>query len=118
MGRRFGLRLLRSPPRTARAIARKMAVIAWQLDNEFNCHMDVSYAPSDTVAFRRWLKAKYKTLDRLNDAWGTKFWSQQYTDWEQIDLPHPTATYLNPSVLLDETRFISDCVVRLNWLLA
>ncbi len=87
-------------------------IIAWQLDNEFNCHMDVSYAPSDTIAFRKWLKEKYKTLARLNDAWGTRFWSQTYSDWDQIDLPHPTPTYPNPTHLLDETRFISDCVVR------
>jgi beta-galactosidase len=86
-------------------------LIAWQLDNEFNCHMDVSYAPSDTIAFRAWLKRKYETIDRLNDAWGTRFWSQTYDAWEQIDLPHPTATYPNPTQLLDESRFISDCVV-------
>jgi beta-galactosidase len=87
-------------------------IIAWQLDNEFNCHMDVSYAPSDTIAFREWLREKYETLEKLNAAWGTAFWSRTYTDWEQIDLPAPTATYHNPTQLLDETRFISDCVVR------
>ena len=87
-------------------------IIAWQLDNEFNCHMDVSYAPSDTIAFRKWLREKYGSLDELNRAWGTAFWSQTYTVWEQIDLPAPTATYRNPTQLLDETRFISDCVVR------
>ncbi|WP_428938925.1 beta-galactosidase [Fontivita pretiosa] len=87
------------------------AVIGWQLDNEFNCHMDVSYAPSDTLAFRAWLKSKYRTIERLNRAWGTKFWSQTYSDWDEIDLPHPTATVLNPTQLLDESRFISDTVV-------
>ena len=85
-------------------------VIGWQLDNEFNCHMDVSYAPSDTLAFRKWLKGKYKTLDALNDAWGTRFWSQTYDEWDQLDLPHPTATWHNPTQLLDESRFISDTV--------
>jgi beta-galactosidase len=87
-------------------------VFAWQLDNEFNCHMDVSYAPSDTLAFQAWLKRKYRTLEKLNVAWGTSFWSQTYTDWDQIDLPHPTATYHNPSQLLDESRFISDTVIE------
>lgn len=87
------------------------SVFCWQLDNEFNCHMAVSYAPSDSIAFRKWVQRKYGTLDTLNDAWGTKFWSQTYSDWAQIDLPHPSATYLNPSVLLDESRFISDTVV-------
>jgi len=87
-------------------------IIAWQLDNEFNCHMDVSYAPSDTIAFRSWLKQKYKSIGNLNRAWGTSFWSQTYNDFDQTDLPHPTAAYKNPHQLLDETRFISDCVVR------
>jgi beta-galactosidase len=87
-------------------------VIGWQLDNEFNCHMDVSYAPSDTLAFRAWCKERYGTLEELNQCWGTTFWSQMYSDWNQIDLPHPSATYLNPSLLLDESRFISDTVVR------
>lgn len=87
-------------------------IIGWQLDNEFNCHMDVSYSPADTLAWRKWLKEKYRTLDRLNQAWGTAFWSRQYDDWEQIDLPHPTAAMPDPTVLLDESRFISDYVVR------
>ncbi len=87
-------------------------IIAWQLDNEFNCHMDVSYAPSDTLAFRKWVKERYKTLDALNAAWGTAFWSMTYDDWNQIDLPHPTSAYRNPSILLDESRFISAMVVR------
>jgi beta-galactosidase len=87
-------------------------IIGWQLDNEFNCHMDVSYAPSDTLAFRRWLREKYRTLDRLNQAWGTAFWSQVYTDWDQLDLPHPTSAPPNPTQVLDESRFISETVVR------
>ena len=87
-------------------------IIGWQLDNEFNCHMDVSYAPSDTIAFRQWLREKYRTLDKLNHAWGTAFWSQTYGDWDQIDLPHPTSAPPNPSQLLDESRFISDRVCR------
>ncbi len=87
-------------------------IIAWQLDNEFNCHMDVSYAESDTIAFRAWLKQRYKTIAKLNAAWGTSFWSHTYNDFDQIDMPHPTAAYMNPHQILDETRFISDCVVR------
>ncbi|MCC6422634.1 MAG: beta-galactosidase [Phycisphaerales bacterium] len=87
-------------------------IIGWQLDNEFNCHMDVSYAPSDTVAFRQWLMERYRTLARLNAAWGTAFWSQTYTGWDQIDLPHPTSAPMNPHQLMDESRFISDCVAQ------
>jgi beta-galactosidase len=92
--------------------AREQQIVAWQLDNEFNCHMDVSYAPSDTLAFRRWLREKYRTIANLNHAWGTAFWSQTYDDWDQIDLPHPTSAPPNPTQILDESRFISDMVVR------
>ena len=74
------------------------AVFAWQFDNEFNCHMEHELRPSDTIAFRAWLKKKYKTINRLNDAWGTRFWSQTYDDWNQIDLPHPTVAYMNPTL--------------------
>jgi len=86
-------------------------ILGWQLDNEFNCHMDVSYAPADTRAFQQWLRKKYQSIERLNNAWGTKFWSQDYSAWEQVDLPAPTAAYHNPHQLLDESRFISDTVV-------
>jgi len=87
-------------------------IIGWQLDNELNCYMNVSYSPGDTAAFRKWLKEKYRTLGALNHAWGTAFWSQLYTQWDQIDLPHPTSAQPNPSHLLDESRFISDTVVQ------
>ena len=107
---------LRLSDRICKALAEhyagEPAIVAWQLDNEFNCHMDVSYAASDTLAFRAWLAEKYGTLDALNDAWGTRFWSQVYSDWSQIDLPAPTPTYHNPTQLIDESRFVSDCVVR------
>ena len=87
-------------------------IIGWQIDNEFNCEMDVSYAPSDTAAFQRWLRDKYKTLDGLSRAWGLAFWSQAYSDWNQVDLPHPTSAKPNPTQVLDESRFISDMVVQ------
>jgi beta-galactosidase len=96
----------------AKHYANEKQIIGWQLDNELNCHMDVSYAPSDTLAFRAWLREKYRALDRLNRAWGTAFWSQRYTDWNQLDLPHPTSGPRNPTQILDESRFISDTVVR------
>jgi len=88
------------------------AVIGWQLDNEFNCEINVFYAEADHAAFRQWLKKRYGTLDNLNKAWGTVFWSQTYTDWEQVHLtrnmPSPSP---NPHLALDEKRFISDNVI-------
>lgn len=46
------------------------AIIGWQIDNELNCEINVFYAEADHQAFRRWLEAKYGTLEQLNKAWG------------------------------------------------
>jgi len=88
------------------------AVIGWQIDNEFNCHLDVSFAPSDHEVFRAWCQERYGTLDALNRAWGTAFWSQTYTAWDHVWLPRPTVTYQNPGLLLDFYRFTSDMTIR------
>ncbi|MEY8355191.1 beta-galactosidase [Lachnospiraceae bacterium 54-53] len=84
-------------------------VIGWQIDNELNCEKDVFYSESDTAAFRVFLKEKYRTLDALNEAWGTAFWNQTYTCWEEIHVPRTTlSNSTNPHEVLDYTRFISD----------
>ncbi len=88
------------------------AVIGWQIDNEFNCGMDVSFAQTDHAAFRDWLRKRYGTLEALNAAWGTVFWSQTYGDWEQIHLPQPTVTVQSPSLVLDFYRFTSDMTIE------
>jgi beta-galactosidase len=87
-------------------------VIGWQIDNELNCHLDVSFAQSDHQAFRVWCRERYGTLEALNQAWGTAFWSQAYTEWDQVWLPRKTVTYQNPSLLLDFYRFTSDMTIR------
>ncbi|MBV8814550.1 MAG: beta-galactosidase [Verrucomicrobia bacterium] len=95
----------------ARHYCQHPAVIGWQIDNELNCHVDVSFADSDHEAFRDWCRSRYGTLEALNNTWGTAFWSQAYTAWEQIWLPRPTATYQNPGWLLDFYRFTSDMTI-------
>lgn len=87
-------------------------VIGWQIDNELNCGLDLSYADSDLKAFREWLKARYNTLEELNKAWGTVFWSMEYRSWDEITFPKPTPTKENPSQLLDYRRFYSDMTIE------
>ena len=88
------------------------AIIGWQIDNEINCETNVFYSEADHEAFRKWLKQRYQTLDALNRAWGTVFWSQTYTAWEQVHLSRPTVSNSpNPHQLLDENRFISDSAI-------
>ncbi|MCR8659611.1 beta-galactosidase [Paenibacillus endoradicis] len=88
-------------------------VIGWQIDNEFNCEIGEFYSESDHIAFRQWVESRYVTLETLNEAWGTTFWSQTYSSWDQVYLPRlvPGGRQPNPHLALDEKRFISDSVL-------
>lgn len=88
-------------------------IIGWQIDNEFGGGggKGLCYCESCAVHFRKWLKDKYRALDKLNQEWGTIFWSQTYTAWDQVPLPWQLETAHNPSLLLDYRRFISDSYI-------
>ena len=91
------------------------AVVAWQTDNEYGCHDTIlSTSPAARSGFRRWLAQRYSTVDTLNSAWGTVFWSQEYRSFDEVDLPVGTVTEGNPSHRLDWRRFASDEVVAFN----
>ncbi|MHA2290345.1 MAG: beta-galactosidase, partial [Promethearchaeota archaeon] len=89
-------------------------VAGWQIDNEFGDHDTVRcYCMSCRNKFVEWCKEKYPSLEDLNRAWGTVFWSQEYSEWEQIDLPYPRREIgLNPGHLLGYYRFASDQVIE------
>lgn len=92
---------------------RHPAIIGWQIDNELNCETCEFYSEADSDAFRLYLQEKYQTLDKLNDAWGTVFWNQTYTEWEQIYVPRPVLNMgINPHQHLDYIRFISYSMLR------
>ena len=80
-------------------------VSLWHISNEFSGEC---YCPLCQAAFRKWLKKKYGTLDRLNEAWWTAFWSHTYTDWEQIVPPMPNGETNIHGLNLDWKRFATD----------
>ncbi len=76
------------------------ALAMWHISNEYGgeCHCDLCKA-----AFRLWLQQRYQTLDNLNHAWWSTFWSHRFTDWSQIE-------FIDPSVhglVLDWKRFVT-----------
>ncbi|MFF5052737.1 beta-galactosidase [Micromonospora sp. NPDC000663] len=84
------------------------AVVMWHVSNELGCHNVHCYCEVSAEAFRGWLRERYGDLDRLNDAWGTAFWSQRYGDWSEINPPRTAPTFANPTQQLDFLRFSSD----------
>jgi beta-galactosidase len=85
------------------------ALALWHVGNEYGCHVPRCYCDVSAAAFRTWLRRRYgEDLDALNAAWGTAFWSQRYSAWEQILPPRATPTFGNPTQALDFCRFSSD----------
>ncbi|MER5941180.1 beta-galactosidase [Streptomyces sp. NPDC001928] len=104
--------------RMARALAgryaRHPALAMWHVHNEYGCHNAECYCDESAAGFRRWLRARYADdLAALNDAWGTRFWSQWYYDWDEILPPRPTGAVPNPTHQLDWRRFCSDELLSL-----
>ena len=101
--------------RLAQRYGSHSAIQAWQTDNEYGCHDTVrSYSQAALTEFRAWLEQRYKTIERLNEAWGTVFWSMEYASFNEIGLPSLTVTEAAPCHELDFKRFSSDQVVRFN----
>jgi beta-galactosidase len=91
------------------------ALAGWQTDNEYGCHNTTySYSASARSGFQAWLRAKYMTVEALNSAWGNVFWSMEYNDFAQIELPNLTVTEPNPPASLDFRRYSSDQVAAFN----
>ena len=82
----------------------------WQLDNEPSHYGQYDYSPAAQASFRRWLQAKYQTLDALNKAWGTAFWSIRYSDFGQVLIPNQKELIAQPApaAVLDFKRFSAD----------
>ena len=76
------------------------AVVLWHLSNEYGgeCYCDLCFE-----AFRQFLRARYGTIEALNRAYWSAFWSHQFTSWDKI-------TYIDETVhalKLDWQRFTS-----------
>ena len=67
-------------------------------------HLGVCYCPNTLEEFRKWLKAKYASLDRLNAAWRTSFGT-----WEEVEPPRnfgPVPSMLDWRYFMDDVYLV------------
>ena len=92
------------------------AVVAWHVGNEYGgaCYCDLCAA-----GFRQWLRARYGTLERLNAAWNTLFWSHVFGDWDEVVPPSMLSEHWRgpnhtafQGITLDYLRFNTDNLLR------
>ncbi|MCD7756052.1 MAG: beta-galactosidase, partial [Firmicutes bacterium] len=72
-------------------------IIAWHISNEYGGEC---YCENCEKAFRVGLQKRYHTLDNLNRAWNTAFWSHTFYDWDEIVAPN----YLSEQFGEDQTH--------------
>ncbi|MHA7177053.1 beta-galactosidase [Arthrobacter sp. Sr24] len=88
------------------------AVALWHVSNEIGCHNAHCYCETSSIAFRAWLTERYESIENLNTAWGTDFWSQRVSDWSEIFTPRLTLSSRNPGQSMDFKRFSSDALLE------
>lgn len=99
--------------RLAERYGQHPAVVMWHIGNEYGCHVAECFCDASAAAFRTWLQGRYGDLGALNSAWGTAFWSQRYSAWDEVIPPRASPTGRNPSQLLDWARFCSGALLEL-----
>lgn len=88
------------------------ALESWHIGNEYGCSNPRCYCDVSAADFRRWLRERYGTVEALNTAWATTFWSQRYDTFEQVLPPRTTPTHPNPAQVLDYARFCDDALLQ------
>jgi len=95
----------------AKHYANDKRVWGWQIDNEPSHYGTYDYSPAAQANFRTWLQKKYQSIDKLNKAWGTSFWSGVYSDFSQIEIPNINRLFsgvASYTSMVDFKRFSAD----------
>lgn len=100
--RRFSADIAR---RLAERYGQHPALLLWHVSNEYG---GACYCDTCAERFRQWLQAQYGTLDAMNSAWWTRFWSHTYTEWSQIMPPRQNAEFLTHGLTVDYFRFMNE----------
>ncbi len=111
--RRFATRLA---DKIAARYHKHPALLYWQLDNEpvyppldATALKDYCHCQHSRHAFIAWAKKKYGSINKLNQAWGTRFWTTTFSSFN--DIATPKAGFwdaVSPHIFLDWYRFKSE----------
>lgn len=93
--------------KVAERYAKDDRVWGWQISNEPHIQGGEDYSPSAQTEFREWLKEKYGTVEKMNDAWGASFWSYTLNSFDQVEVPTS-----NPHTYLDFQTYTSEEIAR------
>ncbi|MCD8016169.1 MAG: beta-galactosidase [Lachnospiraceae bacterium] len=110
--RKYSVRLAE---KLAERYGKRTSVVAWHVSNEYGGEC---YCENCEKAFRGWLREKYGTLDEVNRAWNTSFWSHTFYDWDEIVVPDLRSEHFwgertnFQGISLDYRRFNSDSMLQ------
>jgi len=84
------------------------ALFMWHISNEYSgeCFCELCCAN-----FVLWLKEKYGTIEAVNAAYWSAFWSHAYSDFDEIEPPSPIGEESVHGLNLDWRRFVTDMTI-------
>ncbi|WP_071130492.1 beta-galactosidase [Enterococcus timonensis] len=85
-------------------------IVAIQLDNEFKCHVDLCFCDTCQKEWELWLQTEYREISNLNQAWGTKIWSEEYSDFSEVPMPLRTPFIHNSSLQNAFRKFTAETI--------
>ena len=91
----------------ARRYADHPALALWHVDNEYTGGVPECFCDASVQHFRRFLASRYGSVQDLNTAWSTTFWSQRYGSFDEVRPPRPVPAAPNPAACIDFARFMS-----------
>jgi beta-galactosidase len=89
----------------AKRYGKHPALKLWHVSNEYGgeCH-----CPLCQEAFRNFLREKYDNdIHKLNGQWWTRFWSHEFSDFDEIESPAPHGENQIHGMHLDWMRFVT-----------
>ena len=84
------------------------ALFAFGLCNEIGSGKK-SYSEQSRQRFIQWLKKKYGSVEKLNQAWATRRWCRRLTSFDDVVFPENGIAIGSPEAWLDMRRFCRWC---------